>query len=164
MKTLRKNLLHAIVVQGFFGLALSSVAMASPPSNGSRLVTMISGDASTTRQSGQTHPASRLDFGRLDLSAPKELPGSTSASIPVPSERASSERGPLTRENEQDQLPGLGTDGPQAKSMGRLQQFAHNAGHEGLPVARLWENHSALVSLGLSPRGKPGLWLIQKIK
>lgn len=33
---------------------------------------------------------------------------------------------------------------------------------EGLPVARLWENHSALVSLGLNGKGKPGLWLVQK--
>jgi hypothetical protein len=34
---------------------------------------------------------------------------------------------------------------------------------EGLPVARLFENHSALVSLGLNSRGKPGIWLIQKL-
>jgi hypothetical protein len=33
---------------------------------------------------------------------------------------------------------------------------------EGLPVARLWENHSALISLGLNGKGKPGLWLTQK--
>lgn len=35
---------------------------------------------------------------------------------------------------------------------------------EGLPVARLWENHSALVSLGLNAKGKPGLWLVQKTR
>jgi hypothetical protein len=34
--------------------------------------------------------------------------------------------------------------------------------HEGLPLARLWENKSALVSLGLNPKGKPGLWITQK--
>jgi hypothetical protein len=33
---------------------------------------------------------------------------------------------------------------------------------EGLPIARLWENKSALVSLGFNPKGKPGLWLTQK--
>jgi len=36
--------------------------------------------------------------------------------------------------------------------------------HEGIPVARLWESHSALVSLGLGPRLKPGIWLIQKTR
>jgi hypothetical protein len=40
--------------------------------------------------------------------------------------------------------------------------FVQRFGREGLPLARLWENHSALLSLGLSPRGKPGLWLVQK--
>ena len=35
--------------------------------------------------------------------------------------------------------------------------------HEGLPVARLWETKTALLHFGLSPRGKPGLWLIQKV-
>jgi len=40
--------------------------------------------------------------------------------------------------------------------------FVQRFGREGLPLARLWENHSALLSLGLSPRGKPGLWLLQK--
>lgn len=49
-----------------------------------------------------------------------------------------------------------------AKPMSRIEAFARQVRHEGLPVARLWENHAALVSLGLNPRGKPGLWLIQK--
>jgi hypothetical protein len=44
----------------------------------------------------------------------------------------------------------------------RVKQFAERFHHEGLPVARLWETHSALLSLGLNQRGKPGLWLIQK--
>ena len=35
---------------------------------------------------------------------------------------------------------------------------------EGLPMARLWENKSALLSLGLNKKGKPGLWTIQKIR
>jgi hypothetical protein len=35
---------------------------------------------------------------------------------------------------------------------------------EGLPLARLWENKSALLSLGLNKKGKPGLWIVQKIR
>jgi hypothetical protein len=41
----------------------------------------------------------------------------------------------------------------------RVQQFHR----EGLPIARLWENHSSLVHVGLNQKGKPGLLLIQKL-
>ena len=41
--------------------------------------------------------------------------------------------------------------------------MARRVHREGLPVARLWENHAALVSLGLNQRGKPGLWIMQKV-
>jgi hypothetical protein len=33
---------------------------------------------------------------------------------------------------------------------------------DGFPVARLWENKSALVHLGFNAKGKPGLWIVQK--
>jgi len=45
---------------------------------------------------------------------------------------------------------------------GGLREMARRFHEEGVPFARLWENKSALVSLGLSQRGKPGLWIIQK--
>ncbi len=45
---------------------------------------------------------------------------------------------------------------------GGAQEFARRVHREGLPVARLWESKSALVSIGLNQKGKPGLWLIQK--
>jgi hypothetical protein len=44
----------------------------------------------------------------------------------------------------------------------RVQEIAERFHREGLPMARLWENHSAVVSLGLNQKGKPGLWLVQK--
>lgn len=47
---------------------------------------------------------------------------------------------------------------------GGAVEFAHRIHREGLPVARLWENRSALLSLGLNAKGKPGLWLVQKIR
>ncbi len=64
---------------------------------------------------------------------------------------------------EQPELPSLGTAGARARIPGRLEEFARRVHREGLPVARLWENNSALVSLGLNQKGKPGLWIIQKI-
>jgi len=43
-----------------------------------------------------------------------------------------------------------------------LQDFVRRVHREGLPVARLFETKGALVHLGLNPKGKPGLWLVQK--
>jgi hypothetical protein len=48
------------------------------------------------------------------------------------------------------------------QSLGAQQQFELR--REGLPIARLWENKSALLSLGLNKKGKPGLWIVQKIR
>ncbi|MEA3175990.1 MAG: hypothetical protein QOF42_3401 [Gammaproteobacteria bacterium] len=59
------------------------------------------------------------------------------------------------------QLPSLGAGNPRLRPP--LAELARHIQHEGLPVARLWENNSALVHIGLNQRGKPGLWLVQKI-
>ena len=61
-------------------------------------------------------------------------------------------------------LPALGSEGSQTRIPSRAEEFARRVHREGLPVARLWENKSALVSLGLNQRGKPGLWIVQKIR
>jgi hypothetical protein len=61
---------------------------------------------------------------------------------------------------EQVDVPSLGSEGMHARPT--IQEFVHKVHREGLPVARLFETKSALVHLGLSPRGKPGLWLVQK--
>jgi hypothetical protein len=57
--------------------------------------------------------------------------------------------------------PLLGADGMHARPT--IQDLVQKVHREGLPVARLFETKSALLHLGLSPRGKPGLWLVQKI-
>jgi hypothetical protein len=61
------------------------------------------------------------------------------------------------------QLPGLSAQGPQPRITSPMEEFTRRVRKEGLPVARLWENKSALVSLGLNQKGKPGLWIVQKI-
>jgi hypothetical protein len=66
-------------------------------------------------------------------------------------------------ESVEDQLPSLGNADPGMKIRSPAEEFTRRFHREGLPVARLWETRSAMVSLGLSPRGKPGIWLIQKI-
>jgi hypothetical protein len=59
------------------------------------------------------------------------------------------------------QLPNLGAGNTRIRPP--LAELARHLQHEGLPIARLWENNSALIHLGLNQRGKPGLWLVQKV-
>jgi hypothetical protein len=84
----------------------------------------------------------------LDLRAPdSKLDPGADAEVPFPS---------------RPRLFG-GTEAPEFHFQdSRVKQIAEHFHREGLPVARLWETHSALLSLGLNHRGKPGLWLVQK--
>jgi hypothetical protein len=60
-------------------------------------------------------------------------------------------------------LPELGADGKRIRVTTRIEDFARQVHREGLPFARVWENQSMLVSVGLNPKGRPGLWIIQKL-
>jgi hypothetical protein len=60
------------------------------------------------------------------------------------------------------QPPALGLD--TMRSRLGVQDFVRRVQHEGLPVARLFESKTALLHLGLNPKGKPGLWLVQKVR
>jgi hypothetical protein len=71
-------------------------------------------------------------------------------------------RKPGTPAGRDGNLPAFGAEVGQVRVMSPAESFARRVHREGLPVARLWENHSALVSLGLNAKGKPGLWLVQK--
>jgi hypothetical protein len=92
----------------------------------------------------------------LDLRAPSPAvePAEKTPSFPFMSQRHS------LGSQAQIQLPTLGADG--MRSRPSVQEFVQRVHHEGLPVARLFESKTALVHLGLSPKGKPGLWLVQK--
>jgi hypothetical protein len=50
------------------------------------------------------------------------------------------------------------------RTMSQAEIFARRIHREGLPLARLWESKSALISIGLNRKGKPGLWLTQKVQ
>ena len=45
-----------------------------------------------------------------------------------------------------------------------LEEFARRVHREGLPIARLWETKSALLSVGLNQRGKPGVWFTKRMQ
>jgi hypothetical protein len=90
----------------------------------------------------------------LDLRAPSHMPEVSENAFP--SRRQS--MGP----QESVQLPVLGSESVHARPT--VQEFVRRVHQEGLPVARLFEGKSALVHLGLNPKGKPGLWLVQKTR
>jgi hypothetical protein len=43
------------------------------------------------------------------------------------------------------------------------ERFVRGVQREGLPIARLWKSESALLSIGLNKRGKPGVWFTKKL-
>lgn len=67
------------------------------------------------------------------------------------------------RADDRIQLRASGTGELSFRTMSQAEIFARRVHREGLPVARLWESKSAVISIGLNQRGKPGLWLTQKI-
>ncbi|HWW29810.1 MAG TPA: hypothetical protein VNY80_07335 [Steroidobacteraceae bacterium] len=93
---------------------------------------------------------------RLDLSAPAH---SIDVSNKVPAFSTMSHQ-QTSVAPEQGRFANLGS-GPmhlQPSMQDRVRLFRR----DGFPVARLWENKSALVHLGFNAKGKPGLWIVQK--
>lgn len=104
---------------------------------------------------GRMQPRIQAPAQHLDLRAPSHAMEAEKSPSAFPSM--------VHRQNPsqaRSELPLLGSDSMHARPT--IQEFVHKVRQEGLPVARLFETKSALVHLGLSPRGKPGLWLVQK--
>jgi hypothetical protein len=104
--------------------------------------------------------ASHFEFHRLDLRPPETLfrSSATEGDSAFPSSLKRAEAGAAT--GGQEDLPsGLGT----LRMESKVHELERRVPREGLPIARLWETKTALLHVGLSPRGKPGLWLIQKV-
>jgi hypothetical protein len=143
--------------------ASQAVEAAPPPGgNGGNLLQHASG-LFAAKPSGDS--PGRLDLRRLDLRAPEAATAEHARPAMDDSLNAfPSAKHPRTvsAARPEDDLPALG-DGPPMRTMSRAQELARRVQREGVPVARLWESRSALLHIGLSPRGKPGLWLIQKV-
>jgi hypothetical protein len=94
----------------------------------------------------------------LDLRAPLHIPEAADSAL----DRSFPSRRPNLAAQAAVQLPALGVEGVRTRPT--VQEFVRRVRQEGLPVARLFEGKSALVHLGLNPKGKPGLWLVQKTR
>ena len=143
---------------------LATAVHAAPPPgvSGGGLLQRASG-LLAAKSSGS--PASRPDLQRLDLRAPENLAAERAPTATDDSASAfpSAKRARIVPDSRpEEDLPALG-GGAAIHSVSRVQEMAQRVQREGVPLARLWETRSALLHVGLSPRGKPGLWLIQKV-
>ncbi len=167
----------AALIAGLAALALGAgPAEAAPPSPRGAPLTRMTVETTPRSSSALRNEG---EFGRLDLRAPSDFAAARAASdsgseraaagsVPFPSARRASKNEPMEEQSTEEHLPllgitGLANTGLAMKNTSRVEELTRRIHREGLPVARLWETRSALVSLGLSPRGKPGIWLIQKV-
>jgi len=135
MGRIEKNKVIWLTALGVSGLLAFSAANSAPPQN------------------RPLNPAEHLD-----LSAPSNLIEQVANAGAF---RSLASNRQTARADEHLQLPSLGSEGMRVQPTmeERVQQFRR----EGLPIARLWENQSSLVHVGLNQKGKPGLWLIHKL-
>jgi hypothetical protein len=153
----KRNMSHAVLAAASFLLVnslLLNSAFAAPPLGRQSL------RAPNPSQAPQGHPLAPQGLPQhLDLRAPSnlELAGNAAG--------RSHFFGAAPRQNPgaQEQVPLAAMAGDGMRTRPALQDFVRRVHREGLPVARLFESKSALVHVGLSPKGKPGLWLVQKI-
>src|SRR5260370_37021245 len=135
MGKIANRLVLIIAMPGLCGLGSMNAALASPP-------------------------ISQIRAPHLDLRPVTAVVGAEEISATFPSAL----HRPMLGIREQIQPPGMGAEGPHTRIPGHMEEIVRRVHREGLPVARLWENKSALVSLGLNQKGKPGLWIIQKTR
>jgi hypothetical protein len=138
---------------GLCGLGLMSSAIASPP---------------PLADTAFTHRAHGLDLQLLvEHSAPSIIHGATAgfASTTFPSAIHHLDIGKAdlgTDDRYQTRAQDVGET--HFRTMSQAEILALRLRREGLPIARLLESKSALLSIGLNQRGKPGLWVTQKVR
>lgn len=161
-----------VAAAGLCGLGFLSSAIASPPlSRGRSPVSSIDSArfiSMASRSLAQQQHAStkRLDLRSPGDSAPATMhdPAVALVTTPFPSAIHHLDLGRADLgTDDRFQRPTLGTAEPSFRMMSQPEIIARRIHREGLPVARLWESKSAFLSIGLNQRGKPGLWLIQKV-
>jgi hypothetical protein len=52
---------------------------------------------------------------------------------------------------------------PQWRERTPVEELVRGMRRNGLPLARLWQGRGSLFSVGLSPKGKPGIWFTKQL-
>ncbi len=102
----------------------------------------------------------RLPANRLDLAPPSSAPATQDK---APETFPSVNRRGAASPEDQSKFGGLSNPAGNQRVPSRAEQLVRNFHRDGLPVARLFQSENSLVHLGLNQKGKPGLWLVQKI-
>jgi hypothetical protein len=152
MDRARSRIARCVAVGGACGFGLLNSAAGSPPLRSKKTV------LAATQQPGPPSVAG------LDLRLPMNYSAATGDTPESGHSRASFFRRSATDANERVLAPALHTDDPSFRMMSRSALFVGRVRREGLPFARLWESKSALLSIGLNRKGKPGLWLTQRVR
>jgi len=103
----------------------------------------------------------------VERSAPASVHGATTAfastAFPSAIHHLDIGKADLGADDRYQQRAGLGAGETNFRTMSQVEILALRIRREGLPIARLLESKSALLSIGLNQRGKPGLWVTQKV-
>jgi hypothetical protein len=149
----------ALGCQGLLGLAVAG----SPFSRG--LVDRSPDEHRSAASHGVT-------VARLDLSLPQQPTSLAQQAAPRPgwSGAATATASPETLRfapaSNDDQFavqPAWHGPAPRLTSMTRIQELVRNQPRDGVPLARLWQSRGAALNLGVSPRGKPGLYFVKAV-
>jgi hypothetical protein len=168
-----KSRLMYVAASGLCALGLTSSAVASPPFtqgkySPSTVVTARSLLVVGRPFAHQEHPsANQLDLRTPRQSSQVTLQGGVAAPalVPFPTAIHHLYLGRADLGSDDRVHPSaLGIGEQNFRAMSQAEIFARRIHREGLPVARLWESKSALISIGLNRKGKPGLWLTQKVQ
>jgi hypothetical protein len=155
----RRLELACMAAGALYGTSLAGSAVANPTFSMSR------SPISTIRSPRSAPaPAGRLIVPQRNIAAPPldlRLPTRSAPTVTAGPDAFESHSGVDT----DDSLahPGSFTREAGFPLMHQPETWLHRARREGVPIARLWSSRSALLSIGLNQKGKPGLWLIQKI-
>ncbi len=156
------------VTAGVCGFCLLGSAIASPPMSQESSVLSVKdlvrslASRSVVRQ--EHMPSARLDLRPPRVSSPTIIRGGADAPAftPFPSVTHPLDAGKASLATDDRRPTALQIGELNFQVMGQAEILARRIHREGLPVARLLETKSALLSIGLNQRGKPGLWLTQK--
>lgn len=175
----RYKRLIGVAAGGLCGLAVLTTATASPPFLHGR--SSLSTIDSARPLSVASRPFARQGLTpttQLDLGLPGEplrLPGEPPAAIihggvdalalvPFPSSIHHADLGKFELDtDDRIHLPAFVMVETTGRVMSPAEILARRLHRERLPVVRLWQFKSAVFSIGLNQKGKPGLWLTQKV-
>jgi hypothetical protein len=168
----RSNRMMGVAAGGLCGLGFLTAAAASPPSgHGKSSLSTIDSARSVSAVGRYVARQEQTLTTQLDLHPPRDALSELShrdvdspGFAPFPSSIHHSDLGkPEIDQEDRTRLPALRTSETTGRLMSPAETLARRLHREGVPIARLWQSKSAVLSIGLNNRGKPGLWLTQKV-